>query len=72
MTWQILKYPTTSKEDLESVSRIEAISYTTGDNGGITKQLDKKTIFRQKLNERISLVKFTLPNVKVGTIIVRV
>jgi hypothetical protein len=64
-----IEIPYYSKEDFESVSHIEAISYTVGDNGGVIKQLDKKTIFRQKVNERISVVKFTLPNVKVGTII---
>lgn len=59
-----------SKEDFETVSNIRAVTYTRSGDGEIAiRELDRKTIFRQKITENVSLVKFTVPNVKVGTIV---
>ncbi|MEO6455137.1 MAG: DUF3857 domain-containing protein [Ginsengibacter sp.] len=59
-----------SKDDFESITSVRGITYTRAGTGEISlKELDKKAVFRQKLNERFSVLKFTLPNVKVGTIV---
>lgn len=65
-----IEIPYYSKDDFEYIPKIKAITYSVSENGKREiRELDKKIIFRQKLNERFSVVKFTLPNVKVGTII---
>src|SRR5258705_8189921 len=64
-----IEIPYYSKDDFENVSNVQAITYTHDNGGFVAKEMDNKVIFRQKLNERISVVKFTLPNAKVGTIV---
>lgn len=65
-----IEIPYYSKDNFENISNIEAITRTLADNGNVVvKELDKKTIFRQKINEFFSAVKFTVPNAKTGTLI---
>ena len=65
-----IEIPYYSKNNFESISNLKAIIYTVDDNGNvIVKEIDNTAIFKQKLNERFSLIKFTLPNVKTGSII---
>lgn len=65
-----IEIPYFSKDKFEDILNLQAISITPLEKGGIImKELDKKVVFTQKINERISVLKFTLPNVKVGTII---
>lgn len=64
-----IEIPYYIRDDFGEVTNIEAVSYTQENNVRVTKPFDKKTIFKQKINDRWSLVKFTLPSVRVGTII---
>jgi hypothetical protein len=64
-----VEIPYYTRDDFGEVTYIEAISSTLENNVWVTKSFDKKAIFKQKINDRWSLVKFTLPNVRVGTII---
>ena len=65
-----IEIPYYSKNNFENISDLKAIIYTIDNNGIPTvKELSKSSIFRQKINERVSVVKFTLPNVKPGSII---
>ncbi len=53
----------------EEISEIEGFVHTTDGNGvPFTVPLDKKAIYRNKVNEFFSEVKIALPNIKVGTI----
>jgi len=53
----------------EEITEIEGFVHTTDENGvPFTVPLDKKTIYRNKINEFFSEVKIALPNIKVGTI----
>lgn len=56
-----------SKDNLEYISEIEA--YTWNAEGNTVKKLPASAIFRQKVNERVSVVKFALPDVRTGSII---
>ncbi|MFT3823484.1 MAG: DUF3857 domain-containing protein [Chitinophagaceae bacterium] len=59
-----------SKEDFEIISDIKASIYNFTDAGFLnTKELTRSSIYRQKLNDRLSVVKFAMPDVKVGSII---
>jgi hypothetical protein len=58
-----------SNGDRESISNLEAYSYNM-ENGKIIKtKLDKKYIFDEELNNRYRQLKFSIPNVKVGSVI---
>lgn len=53
----------------EEVQRLEAFTCNL-ENGKIEKtKLDKKSIFKEKLNRRYMLQKFTMPNLKEGSIL---
>lgn len=53
----------------EEISEIEGFVHTTDGNGvPFTVSLDKKAIYRNKINEFFSEVKIALPNITVGTI----
>ncbi len=60
--------PFYSKDDFEIIQRIEGITYTHGGSTAFS-NLDKKSVFIEKVNDRYSLVKFAMPNVKEGSII---
>nr|WP_321236537.1 DUF3857 domain-containing protein [uncultured Psychroserpens sp.] len=54
----------------ERVKKIKATVYNI-ENGQVTQtQLDKSAIFEEKYNENYTLVKFTFPNIKEGSVIV--
>ena len=54
----------------ERMSRITASTFNLESNGSITStRLDKKDIFEEKYNDRYNITKFTLPNVKEGSVI---
>ncbi|WEK34775.1 MAG: DUF3857 domain-containing protein [Candidatus Pseudobacter hemicellulosilyticus] len=58
------------KDDFEFISNIEAAAYTKDAAGNlITYPLKKANIYRQKVNDYYSVVKFALSDVQVGTII---
>lgn len=54
----------------ESISGISAITYNLDGSGNVvTTRLDKGSIFTKKINNRYSEITFTLPEVKVGSVI---
>jgi hypothetical protein len=59
-----------SKDDFQYISNIEAWSWSP-ENGGAEgiKKLPNSSIYRQKVNDRYSVVKFALPDVKPGSVI---
>lgn len=65
-----IEIPFYSGDDFESISDIEASVFTLGNNGEEqVKTINRSSIFRQKLNQYWSVVKFALPDVKVGSIL---
>ncbi len=59
-----------SGDDFEYLKDISATTYVPGDNGGITEyQLDKKSIYNEKIDQYYSRIKFAFPNVKPGCIL---
>ncbi|WP_205511453.1 DUF3857 domain-containing protein [Longitalea arenae] len=58
-------------DDIQYVSDIEAYTCNFTNNGTVPaiKKVPHSAIYRQKLNERISVVKIAMPDVKVGSII---
>jgi len=66
-----ISIPFYSKDKFEFIYNIEGVTYNWN---SVTRQsetlkLDKKQIFTEKINDRISQVKFALPPVKAGSII---
>ena len=58
-----------SGTDKEVISGLEAYAYNL-ENGKITKtKLSKKYIFDEEVNNRVRRIKFSIPNVKAGTVI---
>ena len=54
----------------ETVTDIKATVYNL-ENGNVTKtELDQNAIFKEKYNDEYTIVKFTFPNVKEGSIII--
>lgn len=56
-------------ESTESVSDIEAFSYNFVDGKVVKTKMPKNYIFRERINDGYMQVKFTIPNVKAGTVI---
>jgi len=64
-----LPYYYKTNGDRETISSLEAFSYNM-ENGKIVKtKLDKKYIFDEEINNRFRQLKFSVPNVKVGSVI---
>ncbi|MBL0145485.1 MAG: DUF3857 domain-containing protein [Chitinophagaceae bacterium] len=58
------------KDDFEFLDQLEAIVTNKNTDGNITtEKLPKKAFYKKDLNERIGLVIFTFPNIRVGSII---
>lgn len=53
----------------EKVKNIIATTYNMVDGKVVKSQLNKKDIFKDKYNENYDVVKFTLPNIKEGSVI---
>lgn len=65
-----IEIPYYSKDRFENIVDLKAAIFTPDNNGNsIIKDLENSATFKQKLNDRVTLLKFTLPNVKVGSII---
>jgi len=65
-----VEIPYYSEGDFEYLSDIAAIVGNTGPDGNLhVQEVDRKQVFRQKINQYYSAVKFAIPNVKVGSII---
>ena len=58
------------RDDFEVIAELEAYVFNKDENGvGYKKVLDKKSIFREKINEYFTAIKIALPEIKVGSII---
>lgn len=65
-----IKIPFYAKLNTERITNLEGITYNLAADGSITtSKLGKDAIYIQKLNNRISTMTFTLPEVKAGSII---
>ena len=58
-----------NSENKEEIRYLKAASYNLENGKVVVSKLDKKNIFVEKINENYSVKKFTLPNIKKGTII---
>lgn len=59
-----------SRNRFEDVTSISAYTYNLDDAGEIVKtKLEKASIYTKALNNRVSEISFTMPNVKVGSVI---
>ncbi len=58
-----------SSSDNEYVSRVKAYSHNVVDGKVVTEKISKKEVFTEEYSENYKLEKFTIPNVKEGTII---
>ncbi|WP_282136178.1 DUF3857 domain-containing protein [Seonamhaeicola maritimus] len=56
--------------DYEKVENIKATTFNMVDGNVIKSQLNKKDVYKEKYNENFDVVKFTLPNIKEGSVIV--
>lgn len=64
-----IPYYTRSAESREQITNLEAIAYNL-ENGKVVKsKLEKKYIFDEELGNRYRQIKFSIPNVKKGTVI---
>lgn len=66
-TVKILLY--NNKAEAEKVKNITATTYNKNGHDVITTKLDPENIFEENYDENHTLVKFTLPNIKVGSVI---
>lgn len=65
-----IEIPFYTQNDFENITGIRGVTYSVNSTGtSIETELASKDIFRQKINDNFSVVKFALPNVKVGSIV---
>ena len=65
-----VEIPYYSKDGFETITNVEGVVLSLdGNNQETWKQLRRSDVFRTQVNERVSLVKFALPDVKVGSIL---
>jgi len=59
-----------SKDDFEDITEVKAVTINAGTGGEVsTSAVDRKSIFRRKINDRVGEVSFSFPSVKVGSIL---
>lgn len=62
-----IKLPYVTDDNYEKMLDVDAVTYNLDPSGKITEtKVDRKSMFREKVNSNISAVKFTFPDVKVG------
>lgn len=69
---KVIQYRNNSKsasDDNEQISNIEATSYNLVDGKVVKTNMPSKYVFKEKVDDNYMQVKFSIPNVKVGTII---
>ena len=65
-----IEIPYYTQNDFETITNIRGVTYSVNGTGtDIQTELASKDLFRQKINDNFSVVKFALPNVKVGSIV---
>jgi hypothetical protein len=59
-----------SKSDYENIKNISGTTYNLDNSGNVvTTKLEKSSVYIKKINNKISEVSFTMPDVKVGSVI---
>lgn len=59
-----------SKSNYENINDISAVTYNLDNNGNIIKtKLEKSSVYTKKIDNRLSEVSFTMPEVKAGSVI---
>jgi len=59
-----------SKEGYENISDVSGVTYNIDNSGNVvTTKLEKSSIFKKPIDKKFSEVAFTLPDVKVGSVI---
>jgi hypothetical protein len=59
-----------SKSNYEKINDISAVTYNLDNNGNIvTTKLEKSSVYTKKIDNRLSEVSFTMPEVKAGSVI---
>lgn len=64
---EIMLYRTGSAS--ENISGLKAVTYNLENGKMVKTEMDKDAVFQEKVNKNFNLKKFTLPNVKVGSVI---
>jgi hypothetical protein len=65
-----VRIPFYSKGNRDYVSKITGVTFNLNDNGEIEKtELEKNSIYKQKINQYYDEMVFSLPNVKAGSVI---
>lgn len=65
-----IEIPFYTQNGFETITGIRGVTYSVNSTGtSIETELASKDIFKQKINDNFSVVKFALPNVKVGSIL---
>ncbi len=62
-----VRIPFYSKDGFEVIKKVDAMSFTPGDKD--FSKVSRKSIFTEKEDDRYSIIKFAIPNVKTGSII---
>ncbi len=65
----VIIYLYNNNRNSESIKDIIATTYNLEDGNVIITKLEKEDIFEEKYNDNYTLVKFTLPNIKEGSVI---
>lgn len=65
----VVIYLQNNERHYEDVKNIIAVTYNLEDGRVISTKLDEKDIYKEKYNDNFTLVKFTLPNIKEGSVI---
>lgn len=58
-----------SSDQKEAITNLEAIAYNLENGKTVKSKLEKKYIFEEELSKNYRRIKFSVPNVKVGTVI---
>lgn len=65
-----ISIPYYNKDGFEDITEVKAVTINTKPGGEVsTINVDKKSIFRRKINDRIGEITFSFPAVKVGSIL---
>ncbi len=69
LSYADVEIPFYHENDFEFIDNIDALVYNLNGQVPQIEKLDRKNIFRRKLNERWSKVSFSMPGVRVGSVI---
>jgi len=64
-----IPYYSGNSDERESISGLDAVSYNMEDGKVVKTKLDKKYLFDEEISNNYRQMKFSIPNVKAGTVI---